>query len=105
LVRHIYLVRCYTWLDEPYRHITTIHTITPTSFLPYSTLFRSVAGQGLVDGVVHDLVDQVVQATLAGGADIHARPLADRLQPFEEDRKSTRLNSSHVSFSYAVLCF
>src|SRR5699024_11428627 len=44
----------------------------------------AVAGQGLVDGVVHDLVDQVVQATLAGGADIHARPLADRLQPFED---------------------
>src|SRR5207249_7687576 len=26
------------------------------------------------------------------------------MQPFREDRKSTRLNSSHVSISYAVFC-
>ena len=44
----------------------------------------AVAGQGLVDGVVHDLIDQVVQAPLAGGTDIHARPLADSFQPFED---------------------
>src|SRR5699024_11691602 len=28
----------------------------------------------------------------------------DTLQPFSLDRKSTRLNSSHVSISYAVFC-
>src|SRR5437868_9451980 len=28
----------------------------------------------------------------------------DRAQVGEEDRKSTRLNSSHVSISYAVFC-
>ena len=43
----------------------------------------AVARQGLVDGVVHDLVHQVVQARLAGGADIHARALAHRLQPLQ----------------------
>ena len=42
------------------------------------------AGQRLVDRVVHDLLHQVVQAALAGGADVHAGPLADRLEPFEE---------------------
>ena len=41
------------------------------------------AGQGLVDGVVHDLVDQVVQSRFAGGADIHARPLAHGLQALQ----------------------
>src|SRR5690348_1806207 len=30
--------------------------------------------------------------------------LADRLVPEAEDRKSTRLNSSHPSISYAVFC-
>jgi hypothetical protein len=38
---------------------------------------RGVAGQRLVDGVVHHLVDHVVQARpVVGVADVHARPLA-----------------------------
>ena len=43
----------------------------------------AVAGQRLVDGVVDDLPDQVVQAALAGGADVHAGALADRLEALE----------------------
>ena len=43
-----------------------------------------VAGEGLVDRVVDDLPDQVVQAALAGGADVHAGTLADRLEPLED---------------------
>src|SRR6185436_13014180 len=39
--------------------------------------------EGLVDRVVDDLVDQMVQATLAGGADVHAGPLTDRLETLE----------------------
>ncbi len=44
----------------------------------------AVAGQRLVDGVVHDLPHQVVQAALAGGADVHARALAHRLEALED---------------------
>ena len=43
----------------------------------------AVARERLVDGVVDDLVDQVVQAALAGRADVHAGALADRLEPLE----------------------
>ena len=43
-----------------------------------------VAGQGLVDGVVDDLVHQVVQASFAGGSDVHARALADGFQALED---------------------
>ena len=43
----------------------------------------AVARQGLVDGVVHDLVYQMVQTRLAGGADVHAGALAHRLQPLQ----------------------
>ena len=39
-----------------------------------------VARHRLVDRVVHDLLDQVVQTALTGGADVHAGPLADRLE-------------------------
>ena len=42
------------------------------------------ARQRLVDGVVDDLVIEVVQAALIGAADVHAGALANRLQPFED---------------------
>ena len=44
----------------------------------------AVAGQRLVDRVVDDLVDQVVQPARAGRSDVHARPLADGLEPFQD---------------------
>jgi hypothetical protein len=40
-----------------------------------------VAGEGLVDRVVDDLPDEVVQTADAGRADVHARALANRLEP------------------------
>src|SRR5689334_24005411 len=66
----------------------------PTSTLfPYTTLFRSP----IVDAEVVDLND-----VRMGEARRHARLIAEQLD--EEDRKSTRLNSSHSSISYAVFC-
>src|SRR5690606_30694117 len=45
----------------------------------------AVAGQGLVDGVVDHLENQVVQAGAVGGvADVHAGALAHRFQAFED---------------------
>ena len=42
------------------------------------------AGHRLIDGVVHDLDDQVVEAALVRAADVHAWAAANRLQPFED---------------------
>ena len=42
------------------------------------------AGERLVDGVVHDLIHQMVQTGRRGRADIHARALAHRLQALED---------------------
>ena len=42
------------------------------------------ARQRLVDRVVHHLVDQVMQPVLAGGPDVHPRPLADRVESLED---------------------
>ena len=44
---------------------------------------RAVAGERLVDGVVDDLVDEVVQSAHAGGPDVHAGSLANRLETLE----------------------
>ena len=43
----------------------------------------AVAGQSLVDGVVDHLVDQVVQAALAGGSDVHPRALPNRVETLQ----------------------
>ena len=44
----------------------------------------AVAGQSFVDGVVDHLVDEMVKAAGAGGADVHAGAFADRLEAFED---------------------
>src|SRR5438067_9880775 len=62
-----------------------------STLFPYTTLFRSAGAQ---------LLRQVARHAPHG---MHARHDAQR--PFPgRDRKSTRLNSSHVSISYAVFC-
>src|SRR5688500_19810949 len=44
----------------------------------------------------------LVQAAVIAAAYPH--PLAPELRPASADRKSTRLNSSHLVISYAVIC-
>ena len=44
---------------------------------------RAVACERLVNGVIHNFVNEVVQAARGRGADVHARALAHRLKPFE----------------------
>src|SRR4051812_49922580 len=67
-----------------------------STLFPYTTLFRSLVAQ-----------DRPAVGALAG-VDVPLTPLAHQLAwtaPLPElDRKSTRLNSSHMSISYAVFC-
>src|SRR5436309_9720088 len=62
-----------------------------STLFPYTTLFRSL-GRALMKSAAGDRV--VLQAP--GGTAY--------LTVLEVDRKSTRLNSSHVKISYAVFC-
>ena len=41
------------------------------------------AGHGLIDGVVDELLDEVVEAGLIGGPDVHAGPAADRFETLQ----------------------
>ena len=43
----------------------------------------AISSQCLIDRVVHHFIDQVMQAQLAGRADIHSRPLAHGLPAFK----------------------
>ena len=45
----------------------------------------AVAGQGLVDRVVHDLIDHMMQTRpIVGVADIHTRPLANGIEALQD---------------------
>src|SRR5688572_30999452 len=83
----------------------------PTSTLfPYTTLFRSGRSRDAVDA---DLDRRFVfaEGVVDGGgvegvsADaVDADDDSPGADPFDGDRKSTRLNSSHSQISYAVFC-
>src|SRR5439155_25028391 len=69
---------------------------------PYTTLFRSPAA----DGDVHKAYSKGL-GTLAFPVDFFAVFAAEKSTgnaSVPRDRKSTRLNSSHVAISYAVFC-
>src|SRR5690349_24089835 len=71
---------------------------------PYTTLFRSVFGFYLcISGGTHSRkVLKHEPEVLAVG--VTAEPLFPKRRLYPRDRKSTRLNSSHVEISYAVFC-
>src|SRR5690349_22837478 len=80
-----------------------------STLFPYTTLFRSLAGEPLPDvllkgelGRQHLDGHPALEALVAGAID-HSHPAAADLT-LDGDRKSTRLNSSHVEISYAVFC-
>src|SRR3712207_7895414 len=85
-----------------------------STLFPYTTLFRSLeprlfggtaaASEGRWRGVVNQphvpvRARRVIHLCMAGGP--------SQFESFDhkpEDRKSTRLNSSHANISYAVFC-
>src|SRR5689334_24151957 len=81
----------------------------PTSTLfPYTTLFRSheADGRGRRGAPGEEAGDgrQVVRGHHLPGEERRALPRGRRSRRARQDRKSTRLNSSHSSISYAVFC-
>src|SRR5437773_9779678 len=67
-----------------------------STLFPYTTLFRSYQESGEDMSAVYPRRDEVAA---------HRQPnWGARHQVRYEDRKSTRLNSSHITNSYAVFC-
>src|SRR5437773_5022944 len=94
------------------------------SLFPYTTLFRSVPAKKMSSPVersfliglaVHSIPDRAVHKPLRASSPIllanerggvlpvkNDKPMTIHFLP--RDRKSTRLNSSHITISYAVFC-
>src|SRR3712207_6986747 len=77
-----------------------------STLFPYTTLFRSRSQQLLRAGqhareppIARTREPQRPREGLEQGFD-----LVVRRSPVQQDRKSTRLNSSHANISYAVFC-
>src|SRR2546426_2551540 len=71
-----------------------------STLFPYTTLFRS---PGLPRGREEGEPDRHLQASCRGDRDAAAQGFLPHRQA-HGDRKSTRLNSSHLVISYAVFC-
>src|SRR5690606_41943652 len=81
----------------------------PSSTLfPYTTLFRSERGDAAIVGLGSAGLQRPGRRRdlRADGARVRTDAAAPevRHRAHAEDRKSTRLNSSHVKISYAVFC-
>src|SRR2546430_11741762 len=78
-----------------------------STLFPYTTLFRSIdrardlLGRPVGGPLEQHVLDEVRDPVLLRRFAPRTRPYPD---PHREDRKSTRLNSSHSQISYAVFC-
>src|SRR3989442_10886304 len=78
-----------------------------STLFPYTTLFRSPAPSfGHGEQVRHPAFPAAADGQAARRQERAAQdqPAQARADPAAQDRKSTRLNSSHVRISYAVFC-
>src|SRR5256885_9883110 len=80
-----------------------------STLFPYTTLFRSRACVGLRQVHVQDVPDLDLPSDRDPvNGDRYLLPLNRPIEAFltgsDRDRKSTRLNSSHLVISYAVFC-
>src|SRR3712207_7463133 len=85
-----------------------------STLVPYTTLFRSLLPVEAAVVRPHHVAEpaqvaphprrQVVDAPPRVGEDQHLLRPRPRRQVARQDRKSTRLNSSHANISYAVFC-
>src|SRR5262245_65228754 len=95
-----FVVLCFLLLSRPPR---------PTLF-PYTTLFRSIGVDDCVGAIsVHGVCGLwgVLSVGIFANGDYGAGwngVVRDEMVKLYGDRKSTRLNSSHLGISYAVFC-
>src|SRR3712207_8068942 len=77
-----------------------------STLFPYTTLFRSAVMTDVEQKINEVLARELdVQAEVMGIDEARKQgAIAEFGEKYGEDRKSTRLNSSHANISYAVFC-
>src|SRR5256885_7752435 len=76
-----------------------------STLFPSTTLFRSQHAGHAADGEgAHEAHGPQHRHREADAAAVHGEQPVEDLGARREDRKSTRLNSSHLVISYAVFC-
>src|SRR5256885_11607899 len=77
-----------------------------STLFPYTTLFRSALPPATSMQRQPGRGEYLYQSQPDdhGHEDFERRPVGQRSDPGQRDRKSTRLNSSHLVISYAVFC-
>src|SRR5690242_21263173 len=70
-----------------------------STLFPYTTLFRSGSFSATREGSAFTDCKGIVRAIAGASRNVRSCP-----RQASGDRKSTRLNSSHMSISYAVFC-
>src|SRR5437588_7884152 len=74
-----------------------------STLFPYTTLFRSAQmDDAQAENIIYPCLAVVTRQN--GNAWAPIKVLGANRLMFDEDRKSTRLNSSHTVISYAVFC-
>src|SRR5690606_42103842 len=79
-----------------------------STLFPYTTLFRSKKSEQrkgkvqLIDGTAH--YQKMAKSLGNKRHELSKDHIKELTKFYDEDRKSTRLNSSHVKISYAVFC-
>src|SRR2546430_10012473 len=78
-----------------------------STLFPYTTLFRSrgrfaTGDLGRLEGGVLTVLGRSDDTIITGGEKVRPEEVEAVLEA--QDRKSTRLNSSHSQISYAVFC-
>src|SRR5690606_41705528 len=90
---------------SPFLPFVMIRQPPRSTLFPYTTLFRSLQRAAARQLHAHRVDEAAVDQDLV--MHVRARRHAGRADEADDlalDRKSTRLNSSHVKISYAVFC-
>src|SRR5439155_23847197 len=74
-----------------------------STLFPYTTLFRSKVSMSLESSPSESQCTDAPQDSISGEVSSLIAATKEETSP-EIDRKSTRLNSSHMAISYAVFC-
>src|SRR5256885_2759291 len=75
-----------------------------STLFPYTTLFRSLTSKGASGVQGAAFIALVATMTVIPAIPVAGMALILGIDRFMRDRKSTRLNSSHLVISYAVFC-